>query len=56
VLARLIHYCTALGDGDTILDFFAGSASTAEAVRRLNQEFGGTLRYVMVQMPEPAPE
>jgi adenine-specific DNA-methyltransferase len=39
-----------------ILDFFAGSASTAHAVMALNAEDGGNRKFVMVQLPEPTPE
>jgi adenine-specific DNA-methyltransferase len=35
-----------------ILDFFAGSATTAHAVMQLNKEDGGNRRYILVQMPE----
>ncbi len=35
-----------------ILDFFAGSATTAHAVMQLNADDGGNRRFVMVQMPE----
>ena len=41
------------GRNDIILDFFAGSASTADAVLRLNAEDGGDRRFIMVQIPEP---
>jgi adenine-specific DNA-methyltransferase len=37
----------------TVLDFFAGSGSTAEAVIRLNQEEGGRRNFILVQLPEP---
>lgn len=37
----------------TVLDFFAGSATTADAVMQLNAEDGGKRRYIMVQLPEP---
>jgi adenine-specific DNA-methyltransferase len=40
----------------TVMDFFAGSATTADAVLRLNAEDGGRRRFVMVQIPEPTPE
>jgi adenine-specific DNA-methyltransferase len=36
-----------------ILDFFAGSASTAQAVLQLNQKDGGNRKYILVQLPEP---
>ena len=35
-----------------ILDFFAGSATTADAVMQLNAEDGGNRKYIMVQIPE----
>lgn len=34
------------------LDFFSGSATTAEAVMRLNKEDNGNRRFIMVQLPE----
>lgn len=34
-----------------ILDFFAGSATTAHAVMQLNATDGGNRRYIMVQVP-----
>jgi len=36
-----------------ILDFFAGSGTTGEAVMRLNQEDGGRRQFILVQLPEP---
>ncbi|NCB27477.1 MAG: site-specific DNA-methyltransferase [Bacteroidia bacterium] len=41
---------------DLILDFFAGSATTAHAVMQLNAEDGGNRRSIMVQLPEPCDE
>ena len=38
---------------DIILDFFAGSGTTGEAVMRLNAEDGGNRKYVLVQLDEP---
>lgn len=35
-----------------VLDFFSGSATTAEAVMRMNVEDGGSRRFIMVQLPE----
>ena len=37
------------GPDDIILDFFAGSGTTAEAVLRLNQEDGGQRRFILVE-------
>lgn len=42
------------GDKNSIiLDFFAGSATTADAVMQLNAEDGGNRQFIMVQLPEP---
>lgn len=40
-------------DDLTTLDFFAGSATTADAVMQLNAEDGGNRQFIMVQLPEP---
>lgn len=37
---------------DIILDFFAGSGTTAHAVMQLNAEDGGGRKFVMIQIPE----
>lgn len=41
---------------DIILDFFAGSSSTAHAVMQLNAEDGGNRKFIMVQLPEAVEE
>jgi len=56
VLARLIRYCTADDDQGLVVDFFAGSASTVEAVLTLNAREGGNRRVLAVQIPEPCDE
>jgi len=50
VLARLFHAIT--DDDDLILDFFAGSGSTGQAVWEQNLKDGKTRRWVLVQVPE----
>jgi adenine-specific DNA-methyltransferase len=40
-------------DDDIVLDFFAGSGTTAEAVMRLNAEDGGQRQFILVQIPQP---
>lgn len=42
-----------LGDQEILLDFFAGSASSFEAVLRLNSQNGIVRRSILVQLPEP---
>lgn len=39
-----------------ILDFFAGSGTTAQAVMELNKEDGGNRKYILVQIPEETDE
>ena len=41
---------------DIILDFFSGSATTADAVMQLNSEDGGNRKFIMVQLPEKTDE
>lgn len=45
-----------INSGDVILDFFAGSATTAHAVLDLNKQDGGNRKFIMVQLPEPCVE
>ncbi|WP_246815937.1 site-specific DNA-methyltransferase [Corynebacterium sp. HMSC28B08] len=43
-------------DEMTVLDFFAGSSSTAHAVMQSNAEQGANRKFIMVQLPEPTSE
>jgi adenine-specific DNA-methyltransferase len=51
----LIEYLVeqATGETDIILDFFAGSATTAHAVLQLNAMTGSRRKFICVQRPEP---
>lgn len=51
----LIKWLLALhaDDSGIVLDFFAGSCSTAHAVMDLNREDRGRRRFIMVQLDEP---
>jgi adenine-specific DNA-methyltransferase len=44
------------GKNSLVLDFFAGSATTAHAVMQINAEDGGNRKFIMVQLPEPCDE
>ncbi|MDR2063821.1 MAG: site-specific DNA-methyltransferase [Candidatus Nomurabacteria bacterium] len=44
------------GKKDIILDFFAGSGTTAQAVAELNAEDGGNRKWILVQLPEETDE
>ncbi len=41
-----------LNKNDLILDFFAGSGTTGDAVMQLNAEDGGNRKFILVQIPE----
>jgi len=46
-----------IGDTDcTVLDFFAGSATTAHAVMQLNKEDGGNRKWILCNLDEPTNE
>ena len=53
LLKRMIEIAPNASDDDLILDFFAGSCATAQAVLEMNLEDGGSRRFIMVQLPEP---
>jgi len=42
--------------GNIVLDFFAGSGTTADAIMQLNAEDRGTRKFIMVQLPESCDE
>ncbi|MEC8328110.1 MAG: site-specific DNA-methyltransferase [Pseudomonadota bacterium] len=54
---RLIERIIQLGENENkqsiILDFFAGSGTTAHAVLKKNAEDGGKRRFITIQLPEP---
>lgn len=50
LIQRMIQMTTS--DGDIILDFFAGSGSTAHAIMDLNKEGTVNRNYICVQLPE----
>jgi len=52
-LERLLQIVPNASNEDLVLDFFAGSCTTAEAVLRVNVRDGGHRRFVMIQLPEP---
>lgn len=50
LIQRMIQMATS--EDDIILDFFAGSCTTAHAVMDLNKEDNGKRKYICVQLPE----
>ena len=56
LLKHLIAMSTYESKDGIILDFFAGSATTAHAVMQMNYDDGGRRQCISVQLPEPTPE
>lgn len=54
LIRRLVQIGTA--QEDIVLDFFAGSGTTAQAVLGLNKEDGGSRQFICVQLPEAIEE
>jgi len=54
LLSRIIFLST--HKDDIVLDFFAGSSTTAHAVMQINAEDGGNRKFIMVQLPEQTDE
>ncbi|WP_419586491.1 site-specific DNA-methyltransferase, partial [Thiolapillus sp.] len=48
----LLERVVQVGKGDLVLDYFAGSGTTAHAVINLNREDGGKRKYILVEMGE----
>jgi len=55
VLVNLMK-AISISNDDIVLDFFAGSGSTGEAVIRLNTEDGGNRKFILCQIDEPIKE
>jgi len=53
LIKRMVQITTTSGDNNIVLDFFAGSCTTAQAVLELNRADGGNRHFIMVQLPEP---
>jgi adenine-specific DNA-methyltransferase len=53
LLRTLIAVTTS--DDDLVLDFFAGSGTTAQAVMEQNADDGARRRFILVQLDEPVP-
>ena len=55
VLAQIFK-ATGVVNDDIVLDFFAGSGSTGEAIKQLNHEDEGNRKYILIQIPEATDE
>ena len=53
LLKHILELATNPQGNDIILDFFAGSCTTAQALLELDREDGGNRRFICIQFPEP---
>ena len=53
LVRRMLQLGTNMNNGELVLDFFAGSGTTAHSVVAANVEDGGNRRFILVQLPEP---
>ncbi len=58
LIEYLMNACSSVTDTEPmiILDFFAGSGTTGEAVMKLNAEDGGNRKFILCQIDEPIKE
>lgn len=52
LIINLIKLVSRPQDGDIILDFFSGSATTADSLININSKDGGNRSFIMVQTPD----
>lgn len=56
LIKRILQLSTNSSEEHIVLDFFAGSGTTAQAVMELNQEDGGSRTFILIQLPEALDE
>lgn len=53
LIEKMLHIATNATEKDIILDFFAGSGTTAQSIIQLNKKDNGNRKFILVQLPEP---
>lgn len=53
LITNIMRLAMSPSSDDIVLDFYSGSAVTAEAVMQMNALDGGSRKSIMVQLPEP---
>jgi len=56
LIRRILQVATNPEGGDLVLDLFAGTGTTGEAVMMANTEDHGDRRCILVQLPQPCPD
>lgn len=52
LVRRILSLATVAESNDLVMDFFAGSGTTGDAVFQANANDGGNRRFILVQLPE----
>ena len=52
LIRKILKIATRVDKNDLVLDFFAGSGTTGQAVLSQNREDNGNRRFILVQLPE----
>lgn len=52
LIKRMIQIGTKNNENDIVLDFFAGSGTTSQAVMEANKQDSGNRKFILVQLPE----
>lgn len=55
-LIKLLAKSIGVNNNDFVIDFFAGSGTTAHSIIELNKEDGGNRKFICVQLPEQTDE
>ena len=53
LLKRMLELMTNHNEKQIVLDFFAGSGTTGQAILEFNKQTNGNLQFILVQLPEP---
>lgn len=53
LIRKMLGIATSANNNDIVLDFFAGSGTTAHAVMLENEKDKGNRKFILVQLPEP---
>jgi adenine-specific DNA-methyltransferase len=56
LVKRMLSIASEKDESGIVLDFFAGSGTTAQGVLELNKEDGGNRKFILVQLPEKTEE
>ena len=56
LIQRILHLTSTAEENAIVLDFFAGSGTTMDALYQQNLDDNGNRRCILVQLPEPMPE